>query len=326
MPDSSQITPAFIKTLATTPIQGRLEHPSADSPYFLPNTLNECKRLDLQHFIFQQFFKRPFFAPISQAHHVSTPTTGSWNDQVIEQALQRGVAANGSLPKRILDIGCGTGQWAIDIAKQFSDAWVVGVDSVSPARPFPLPLPANFTFLEANILHGLTAFGDNSFDFVHMRCLGMGIPANQWQSVMNEIARVTINGGWIETVEADLPHDTGPAFATVQTMLETILGARGLDLACARRVDSYLRHATPNVQAISSYTVDIPVGVTGAGHGARMAWNIQLALDNLAPFFLQTHCWDAQTWKELRHGVEMEFSMEDYQPSVTISIAMGQKR
>ncbi|MBA2679886.1 MAG: class I SAM-dependent methyltransferase [Ktedonobacteraceae bacterium] len=326
MPDSPSSNPAFLKTLATMPINGRDVTSPAESPYFLPNILMECKRLDLEHFIYHRFFQQHFFAPIGQSHHIAGATTGSWTDRVIERALQREIAPDPSAPKRILDIGCGTGQWAMAMAKQFPNAWVVGLDSVAPARPFPVPLPANFTFLEANILHGLPAFGDASFDFVHMRCLGWGIPAQQWQHVIDELARVTVPGGWIETVEADLPHDTGPAFATVRTMLETILAARGVDLACSRRIDSYLRHATPSVHAISSYTRDIPLGAAGGGHGARMAWNVLLQLDVLAPFFLQTHCWDAPTWQALRAQIEAEFNLEDAQPSVTMSIAMGQKK
>jgi SAM-dependent methyltransferase len=326
MPDSPLLTPAFLKALATMPIEGRENIPAMASPYLLPNTLNECKRLDLQHFIFKQFFKRQYFAPIGRSQQSTVTTTGSWNDQIIERVLQNENVPHVAAPKRILDVGCGTGQWALDMAKQFPQSAVVGVDIVPPARPFTAPLPPNFAFLQANILQPLTALANDSFDFVHMRCLGWGIPATLWQSVLHELVRVTAHGGWIETVEADLPRDTGPAYDSVRTMLETILSTRGVDLANTRRIDSFLRQATTDVQGIASYTLDIPVGANGGGHGPRMAWNILLELDNLTPFFLQTHCWEAQPWRELRQQIEAEFEREEYQPSVTIAVTIGQKR
>ena len=37
-------------------------------------------------------------------------------------------------PKRILDIGTGTGIWAIEMAEQYSDSEIVGTD-LSPVQP-----------------------------------------------------------------------------------------------------------------------------------------------------------------------------------------------
>ena len=37
-------------------------------------------------------------------------------------------------PKRILDVGTGTGSWAIDIAEEFPDAEIIGND-LSPIQP-----------------------------------------------------------------------------------------------------------------------------------------------------------------------------------------------
>lgn len=37
-------------------------------------------------------------------------------------------------PKRILDIGTGTGIWAIEMAEQYPDAQVIGID-LSPIQP-----------------------------------------------------------------------------------------------------------------------------------------------------------------------------------------------
>ncbi len=327
MPDPSLLTPATIQAVTTLPIHGRHDLSCAESPYFLPNSLSECERLNLQHLILQMFFKRQFFVPFGQTpRQTAALGTGSWNEQVVERARQRGASAPAPLPARILDVGCGTGQWAIGMAQQFPNAQVVGLDIVSPARPFPAPLPPNFAFSEVNVLRGLGDIPDASFDFVHMRDVGQGIPAQQWQRVINELVRVTVPGGWIETVELSLPHDGGPAFTAIHAMIAQILTARGVDVAYAQRVDSYLRQATPGVQAISSHASEIPIGSAGGGHGTRMAWNVLLGFDNLAPFFVQTRCWDTATWKQLRAMVEAELNQPEHQPSMTVTVAMGQRR
>jgi len=64
----------------------------------------EADRLDLQHHLFRiTFGNRLFFAPI--------------ND-----------------PKRAIDIGTGTGIWAVDFADEYPECLVTGID-LSPGQP-----------------------------------------------------------------------------------------------------------------------------------------------------------------------------------------------
>src|SRR5262249_33208036 len=58
--------------------------------YLIPNDLHESQRLDFQHFIMREAFKGNSIAPINH-------------------------------PLRILDVATGTGRWAIEMAREFSD-------------------------------------------------------------------------------------------------------------------------------------------------------------------------------------------------------------
>lgn len=130
----------------------------------------EISRKDFQHFLLQRLMRGNYLAPVD-------PYT-----------------------RNILDIGTGTGRWAIEMARAFPRAQVIGIDQQEII--WPGDKPRNYIFTEGNIVEGLP-FGNESFSFVHQRGMSMTIPAFNWQGVLREIARVTEPGGWIELVETD---------------------------------------------------------------------------------------------------------------------------
>ncbi|TRM60380.1 S-adenosyl-L-methionine-dependent methyltransferase [Schizophyllum amplum] len=75
-------------------------------------------------------------------------------------------------PKRILEIGAGSGAWLIQAAQTYPDAEVVAVDiSDLPPRPFP----SNVRFVKHNAIEPLP-FEPESFDVIHMRALLIHLP------------------------------------------------------------------------------------------------------------------------------------------------------
>ena len=84
------------------------------------------------------------------------------------------MTANGNLhlapinwhPQRVLDIGCGTGTWCIEMADAYPSAEVVGVE-LSPSQPMLVP---------PNLIFHIDDFDDEwnytcSFDYIHARLL-----------------------------------------------------------------------------------------------------------------------------------------------------------
>jgi ubiquinone/menaquinone biosynthesis C-methylase UbiE len=118
-------------------------------------------------------------------------------------------------PHAILDVGSGTGRWAIEMANLFPRANVLGLD----INPPPVDLlaergmemrPPNYAFVAGNLLEGLP-FAERSFDFVHMRALVTAIPHDRWPYVIGELARVARPGGWVESLEVTFLEGGGPA-------------------------------------------------------------------------------------------------------------------
>ncbi|CAG7564123.1 unnamed protein product [Fusarium equiseti] len=101
-------------------------------------------------------------------------------------------------PKRVLDCGCGTGDWAMEVATQYPDSEVLGID-VSP-HMIPENPPDNME-LQVDDLNGRFTFESNHFDLVHSQMVAGGIHANRWRSYVRDIFRVLKPGGWCQMVE-----------------------------------------------------------------------------------------------------------------------------
>lgn len=188
----------------------------AGVPYALPKDFREVQRLDFQHFFLRHAMRGNFLAPVNQ-------------------------------PKSILDVGCGTGRWAMEIAAQFPSANVVGLDLILPDDA-ALTLghglerrPENVVFVEGNVLNGLP-FADGSFDFVYMRLLFMGIPARDWPRVIGELARVTRPGGWVESLETlRIGSERSPALKIIIEWGNELLKRRGIDPMIVRSIPELMR-------------------------------------------------------------------------------------
>ncbi|KAF5969528.1 methyltransferase [Fusarium coicis] len=98
--------------------------------------------------------------------------------------------------KSALDIGTGTGIWAIDFADSFPDTQVIGTD-VSPIQPGWIP--PNLRFDIEDCTQEWT-FAPNSQDYIHFRWLVGSIV--DWDQLFKEAYRCLKPGGYIESHEA----------------------------------------------------------------------------------------------------------------------------
>ncbi|KAK5653053.1 hypothetical protein OQA88_9339 [Cercophora sp. LCS_1] len=98
--------------------------------------------------------------------------------------------------QKVLDVGTGTGLWAIDFADKYPSAEVIGTD-LSPIQP--TWIPPNLSFQIDDCTQEWT-FPENTFDFIHIRWLFGSI--KDWEALYREAYRSLKPGGWIESHEA----------------------------------------------------------------------------------------------------------------------------
>lgn len=137
---------------------------------------------------------------------------------------------------RILDIGCGPGGWARDVAAQYPDKVIIGIDIsdmvLSQARQFVQNASQNtslqhVSFIEMDALEPLQ-FPSEDFDLVNLRAAVEFIPQDKWQSLLQECYRITRPGGFIRFMEADRMLLTNqPSFERLHALYSHLLKERG---------------------------------------------------------------------------------------------------
>ncbi|KAG5300427.1 SAM dependent methyltransferase [Histoplasma ohiense] len=104
-----------------------------------------------------------------------------------------------SKPQKVLDVGTGTGIWAIDFADQHPEALVIGTD-LSPTQPGWVPQNVKFQVDDATDYPW--TFGTNTFDYIHVRDLFGSIP--DWTAFMKQCLTCLKPGGYLEVSNASV--------------------------------------------------------------------------------------------------------------------------
>ncbi|KAF6821466.1 methyltransferase domain-containing protein [Colletotrichum musicola] len=104
----------------------------------------------------------------------------------------------GDSPQNVLDVGTGTGIWAIDFADEFPSAEVIGVD-ISPIQPSWVPPNCKFNIDD---IEQPWTFPDNFFDLVHIRDLQGS--ASDWTALYKQAFAAIKPGGYIEVKESEI--------------------------------------------------------------------------------------------------------------------------
>lgn len=172
-PVAAPMTPAILGNYEEN---GRQYGGFRKGKYMFPTDEQEMDRMDIYH---------KFFSVARRGALHSTPFIPNYD---------RG--------PRILDLGTGTGIWAIDMADKYwhqnAEVWGVDLSLIQPRQ-----IPPNITFQQRDIespWHGMEL---DSWDLIHMRMLNGSIQS--WPGIYQQIFRHLKPGfGWLEHVEIDI--------------------------------------------------------------------------------------------------------------------------
>jgi SAM-dependent methyltransferase len=148
------------------------------SDYWQPNDEEEQLRMQIMHQVFLFLLKSQL---------TSVPLTN---------------------PTRILDIGTGTGDWAIGIGEAFPDAEVIGTD-LSAIQPSAVPPRVFFEIFNVEDEDDWT-YPQDHFDLIHFR--NMAGSFQSWDRMYGRAFAHLKPGGWIEVVDFDDQTNTFAKF------------------------------------------------------------------------------------------------------------------
>lgn len=128
--------------------------------------------------------------------------------ELVEAVLQ---PVEGGPQKKILDLGCGTGAWAMQMAIKFPHAAVLGVD-VAPTPMDQSMFPPNLSLEIDDITLGLSHFA-GQYDLVHMRCVSAGL--NDIHKTMEDVQLCLKPGGMVLIVDGEITMPAEDRFKMV---------------------------------------------------------------------------------------------------------------
>jgi ubiquinone/menaquinone biosynthesis C-methylase UbiE len=217
-------------------------------------------------------------------------------------------------PKMILDIGTGSGIWLMEMAIEFPNSELIGIDIVYQA-PMDV-LPPNCTFLIMDVLLGLR-FLDNTIDYIHHRHLSC-IPSSYWQTYLDDCFRILSPGGWIEIMESDgLLRNVGPFGQQFNQVMMKYLKVLGIENNILGLISTFMTKSGLDQVQTFSYQVslylndeeirDLPIRDASI---RKLRWkNFYHSMMLLGPTLERECCTSMEEWKELLDHLESEIDI-----------------
>ncbi|PCD46662.1 hypothetical protein AU210_002063 [Fusarium oxysporum f. sp. radicis-cucumerinum] len=140
-------------------------------------------------------YETEYFAPNDERQKESIDISHHYLMLLLDGKLS--LAPSSDDLEKVLDIGTGTGIWAIDFADQYPNAQVIGTD-LSPIQPDWVPPNVRFELEDAT---SNWTWSNDSIDFVHMRYLIGAI--TDWGALFKEAFRCCKPGAFVESVEVN---------------------------------------------------------------------------------------------------------------------------
>ena len=235
--------------------------------------------------------------------------------------------------QRVLDLACGPGGWALDVAYHYSDLEVVGVDISERMIAYATAQAQvqqrnNVSFHAMNILQPLD-FPTASFDLVNARFISGFMLQDRWPRLFREILRVLRPGGIVRLSEPEAGFSNKLYFekALHQGMLAMHraglnFSPNGYHFGIVHMLPSFFRQAGIPVLGKKAHFIEHSF-CTPAHEG--FAQELTTALHLFEPLVVKTHVATPQEWQALSQAGLAQMYEEDFCAAWIVVTVWGEK-
>lgn len=220
----------------------------------------------------------------------------------------------------LLDIACGPGGWALEVARAYPQMHVIGVDISQTMIRYADALADSRGY--GNIQFGIMDvtktldFPNNSFDFVNARLLAGFMPKNGWPQLLQECMRVLRPGGivclteWEFTVTNSLAQEKLNAMLTrAGTIMKRSFSLDGRSVGITPLLDRFLKNVGFTNINQQAFVVNFSSGTSAhEGH----AENVMVGFDILRPFINQVEKMSDEEYTLLHQQMVAEMFADDF--------------
>jgi ubiquinone/menaquinone biosynthesis C-methylase UbiE len=253
-------------------------------------------------------------------------------DRLLNRIMPELVPNNRTKFRHVLDIGCGAGGWAIDVAHHFPKSRIIGID-ISPAMityASDLAVLHSFKNCQFKLMDALNplAFSDRFFDLVQIRMMRTTIPKDIWPTLLKECFRITRKGGILQRMECEQLITNSPALADYNRFFTRLLHQRGCGLSSdsfvtREQLSEQLENAGYRTLNTQSFSVDFSAGTPWHNPQSQC---IESFCSTLLPVLVQEHIATRQEVENRFMALIEELGQSSFQGILLYHAISGEKR
>ena len=271
------------------------------------------------------------------------PESGAEMARLIDQDRMLTRAMGGLFPrdfqpdggKVILDLACGPGGWAQEVAFAHPEMQIIGVDlsqsMIRYAQTFAqIQHLENLQFEIADIRRLPLDFSNASFDFVNIRLIAALMFKDDWPRLIQDCLRILRPGGTLRFTECDRSSRTSSV--AFEEMLDIVAAHsyranRTFDLRDAGvtvRLPHWLWAAGCQIVQVQAHIIDWSSG-SGTNNFPAVFQDFAVAYKLLQPYVVKGGATTNEQWEKLWEQAQSEFYAPDFCALLHFVSAWGQK-